>query len=214
MQIKPIHRRSLPLDTAALARYLIGKYVVRELATGRMSGRIVETEAYPVGDSTGYAYPGLTKHNAPLFAERGHAYIRLVYGTAWTLNVSSEARGIGAAVLVRALEPVEGIELMLRRRRGAKLTDIARGPGRLAAAMRIDRRLDGIDLTAGRELWLGAARGRTARVATTRRIGLSREQHRPLRFYERGSDFVSGPRKALRSGRVRQRPKLYRTSRP
>jgi DNA-3-methyladenine glycosylase len=197
IRFKPMKRRNLPVDTVAMARYLIGKILVRDLPDGRMSGRIVETEAYPVGDSTGYAFPGRTCSNAPLFLARGHAYVRLVYGSAYTLNLSSEAAGTGAAVLLRAVEPLAGVDRMRRRRRGVRLVDIARGPGRLAQAMGIDTRFDGADLCSGTGLWLGTVTGGKTAIGRTRRIGLSREQHRRLRFYERGSPFVSGPRKLL-----------------
>jgi DNA-3-methyladenine glycosylase len=197
-RVSPLARRSLPIDTIAMARYLIGKLVVHDAPDGRMSGRIVETEAYPVGDSTSYAFRGETAHNAALFGVRGHAHIQLVYGVSYTLNVASEADGTGAGVLIRAIEPVAGIELMQRRRPGVKHVDLARGPGRLAAAMDIDARFHGMDLCAGHALWLGVRRGGAASVGVTTRIGLSRETHRKLRFYERGSPLVSGPRRLLR----------------
>ena len=120
-----ISRRALPVDTVELARYLIGKRLVHSTAAGRIAGRIVETEAYPPGDPTGYARPGLTTSNAPLFGVRGTAYVRMVYGACLTLNLAAEAAGVGAAVLIRALEPTEGIELMLKNRPGFA----ARGPG-------------------------------------------------------------------------------------
>ena len=109
---RPLTREDLPIDTAALARFLIGKVVVRELRGGVVSGRIVETEAYIVGDAAGHGYRGMTPRNRSLFLERGHAYVYLAYGTSYMLNVSSEAPGIGAGVLIRALEPLEGIAIM------------------------------------------------------------------------------------------------------
>ena len=142
----PLARSELPIDTEALARYLIGKVLVRELPEGVTSGRIVETEAYVVGDAAGHAYRGMTARNHSLFLERGHAYVYLAYGISWMLNVSSEQPGIGAGVLVRALEPLAGIPIMRSNRGIERLRDLARGPGRLAAALRIDRRLDGLDL--------------------------------------------------------------------
>ena len=100
----PLARSELPIDTVSLARYLIGKVLVRELPEGVASGRIVETEAYVVGDVAGHAYRGMTGRNRSLFLERGHAYIYLAYGSSYMLNVSSEMPGIGAGVLIRALE--------------------------------------------------------------------------------------------------------------
>ena len=107
-------RRALPVATVELAKYLIGKVLVRATGRGRLAGRIVETEAYPPGDPTGYARFGLTTANAPLFMARGHAYVRMLYGSCWTLDLAAEAEGQGAAVLVRALEPLEGLDIMQR----------------------------------------------------------------------------------------------------
>ena len=140
----PLSRAELPVDTVALARYLIGKTLVREMAEGIASGRIVETEAYVVGDAAGHAYRGMTPRNRSLFLERGHSYVHLAYGTSYMLNVSSEAAGIGAGILIRALEPRDGIPIMQRNRQIGRLRDLARGPGRLAAALRVDRQLDGV----------------------------------------------------------------------
>ena len=127
---------------------------MRELPEGVASGRIVETEAYVVGDAAGHAYGGMTARNRSLFLERGHAYVYLAYGVSSMLNVSSEAPGIGAGVLIRALEPVEGVSIMRQNRGVERLRDLARGPGRLAAALRIDRSLDGLDLCREGPLWL------------------------------------------------------------
>ena len=188
-----ISRRALPVATVELARYLIGKRLVHATAAGRIAGRIVETEAYPPGDPTGYARPGLTTANAPLFGARGIAYVRMVYGTCLTLNVAAEVAGVGAAVLIRALEPTEGIEWMLKNRPGSRLVDLARGPGRLCAALDIGRELSGADLTTHPRLWLEHMPGTPAAIRVTTRIGLSRDQHRRLRFIERESPFVSVP---------------------
>ena len=153
----PLARGELPVDTVSLARYLIGKVLVRETAEGVVSGRIVETEAYVVGDAAGHAYRGMTPRNRSLFLERGHAYVYLAYGSSYMLNVSSEMPGIGAGVLIRALEPCDGILIMQRNRQIERLRDLARGPGRLNAALRVDRRFDGLDLCREGPLWLGRA---------------------------------------------------------
>jgi DNA-3-methyladenine glycosylase len=192
-------RSELPLDTVELARYLIGKVVVRTTPEGILSGRIVETEAYPVGDPAGHAYRGETHRNRALFLSRGHAYVYLAYGVSYLLNVSSEVAGVGAGVLLRALEPLEGIEVMRRNRSVETVRDLARGPGRLAVSLEIDRRMDGIDLCDTGALYI--ARGpKTAagNIGTSTRIGLSQETDRLLRFYARGSNFLSGPRRLNR----------------
>lgn len=192
-----LSRRALPRDTAALARFLIGKTLVHEIGGVRLSGRIVETEAYLVGDAASHAFRGETRRNRAMFLERGHAYVYIAYGCWPVLNVASEETGIGAAVLLRALEPLEGIETMRRRRGVARDVDLARGPGRLAAAMGVSLAHDGIDLCGRGPLYLAAAHGKTGPVAVTPRIGISKEAHLPLRFFERGNRFVSGPRRLI-----------------
>src|SRR6202043_807606 len=127
----PLPRVELPVDTVSLARYLIGKILVREMAEGVAGGRIVETEAYVVGDAAGHAYRGMTPRNRSLFLERGHAYVYLAYGSSFMLNVSSEMPGVGAGVLIRAIEPTSGIGMMRQNRGTEKVRDLARGPGRL-----------------------------------------------------------------------------------
>ncbi len=191
---RPLARAELPIDTVSLASYLIGKILVRELPEGVASGRIVETEAYVVGDAAGHAYRGMTRRNRSLFLERGHAYIYLAYGTSYMLNVSSEMPGIGAGVLIRALEPLEGILIMQLSRGIDRLRDLARGPGRLAAALRVDRRLDGLDLCRKGPLWLRGDDSEPGEIGQSMRIGIARDADRLLRFYLLGSPFVSGPR--------------------
>ena len=191
---KVLTRAELPVDTLALARFLIGKILVRETAHGALSGRIVETEAYPVGDAAGHAYRGETPRNRTLFLSPGHAYVYMAYGVSYLVNVSSEVAGVGAGALIRALEPLEGIAAMQHNRRIETLRDLARGPGRLTAALGIDRGLDGVDLCRTGPLWLAHDDQDVPDIGTSTRIGLSRETERPLRFYVRGSRFVSGPK--------------------
>ena len=194
-RLRRLRRAELPVDTRALARFLIGKTLVRELGDERMTGRIVETEAYVIGDAAGHAFRGQTPRNAALFLKRGHAYVYFIYGVHYMLNVSSETPGVGAGVLLRAIEPLEGIELMQRNRGATLLRELARGPGRLADALQIDPRLDGLDLCAAGPLWLGAEMQPAGRIGKSMRIGLTLEAHRVLRFYERGNPFVSGPKR-------------------
>jgi DNA-3-methyladenine glycosylase len=194
-RLRRLRRSELPEDTIELARFLVGKVLVRDHRGDRTSGRIVETEAYPVGDAAGHAFIGMTAANRSLFLAKGHAYVYFIYGSSYMCNVAAERRGIGAGVLLRALEPLEGMSVMQRRRGTTRLTELARGPGRLARAMAIDRRCDGIDLCAAGPLWLGVDdERRAARLSRSARIGLTKEIDRLLRFYERGNAFVSGPR--------------------
>jgi DNA-3-methyladenine glycosylase len=189
-----LERANLPVDTAELARFLIGKMLVRMLADGVVGGRIVETEAYGIGDPAGHAYGGMTVRNRSLFLECGHAYVYLAYGSSFMLNVSSETSGVGAGVLIRAIEPTAGISIMKRNRGIERVRDLARGPGRLSAALEINRRLDGIDLCRTGPLWLGSDGQASGETGQSKRIGVSRAADSLLRFYIRGNWFASGPR--------------------
>jgi DNA-3-methyladenine glycosylase len=192
--VKVLDRAELPVDTVQLARFLIGKMLVRVLPEGEAAGRIVETEAYDIGDLAGHAYRGMTPRNRALFLEHGHAYVYLAYGISFMLNVSSEAAGVGAGVLIRAIEPTDGLPIMARNRGTERVRDLARGPGRLCAALAIDRRLDGIDLCQVGPLWLGSDGQAPNEIGQGKRIGITRAADSPLRFFVRGNAFVSGPR--------------------
>ena len=176
----------MPVDTAQLARFLIGKMLVRTLAEGVAGGRIVETEAYAIGDPAGHAYRGITPRNRALFLERGHAYVYLAYGISFMLNVSSETPGVGAGVLIRAIEPTDGIGIMQRNRGTERVRDLARGPGRLCAALEIDRRLDGIDLCQAGPLWLGSDGQATDEIGQSKRIGITRAADSPAAILRSG----------------------------
>lgn len=195
LQIRRLKCADLPVDTLELAKYLIGKTLVHDLPRVRVAGRIVETEAYPVGDRAAHAYGGLTPSRRSLFLPHGHAYVYFTYGSSFMMNVSSETEGTGAGVLIRAVEPLEGIAFMQRRRGTTRLLDLARGPGRLAQAMDIDKRLDGLSLYNGGKLWLGHEVRPPGPMGVSIRIGITRDVEQPFRFYERGSAFVSGPGK-------------------
>jgi DNA-3-methyladenine glycosylase len=193
MRPRVLDRAELPVDTVEFARFLIGKMLVRILAEGVAGGRIVETEAYPVGDPAGHAYRGVTPRNRALFLERGRAYVYLAYGVSYMMNVSSETAGVGAGVLIRAIEPTCGIPIMKRNRGVERVRDLARGPGRLCAALAIDRRLDGIDLCQAGPLWLGSDGQASGEIGQSKRIGITRAADSPLRFYVRSNGFASGP---------------------
>jgi DNA-3-methyladenine glycosylase len=202
VSVRRLRRSELPAGTVALARFLIDKVIVRELPSGRLAGRIVETEAYPPRDPAAHHFRGPTPRNRSMFLRRGHAYVYFTYGNHFMLNVSSEVPGIGGGVLIRALEPLEGMAQMQLHRGTSRPLDLTRGPGRLASALQIDRRVDGVDLCAPGPLWLGSVRhsksrptypSQKNRVGVSVRIGINQAAQRLLRFYERGNPFVSGP---------------------
>lgn len=193
---KRLRRADLPLDTFALARFLIGKLLVRRLDDGSiLAGRIVETEAYTPDDPASHAFRGETKRNRAMFGLHARAYVYLIYGTSYCLNVSSDVPGVGAAVLIRAVEPLRGLDRLRANRGRDALRDdeLARGPGNLCRAFAIGPAFDGADLDAGRELYL-ADDGVRPEIGTSVRIGLTRAAERPHRFYARGSRAVSGRR--------------------
>jgi DNA-3-methyladenine glycosylase len=198
LSIRRIRRSELPVDTVKLSRFLIGKVIVHELPAGRVSGRIVETEAYPPGDPAGHHFRGPTPRIKSMYLAPGHVYVFFNYGAHFMLNVVSEPPEIAAAILIRALEPLEGIAIMQRHRKTTELLDLTRGPGRLAQALQIDRRHDGIDLCEDENLWLGEIDHRVGPIGKSVRIGITRAADKLLRFFERGNPFVSGPKRLNR----------------
>lgn len=193
MELIRLEATALPVETQALAQALLGCVLVHDSADGLTAGRIVETEAYMPGDPACHAYRGKSSRNATLFGPPHHAYVYQIYGVSFCFNLSSEPDGEGAGVLVRALEPLEGLELM-RERRGIKAPrDLCRGPGRLCQAFGIDRALDGVDLSAHPRLWLAGSDGTRLRVRRSRRIGITQAAERRLRFYAAGNPYISGP---------------------
>ena len=190
---KPLDRESMFMDTAALAQFLIGKLIVRAFPDMLATARIVETEAYLTGDEASHAFRGPTPRNKVMFGPPGFAYVYLAYGVSYMLNVSSAAAGTGEAVLIRAAEPVTGLEAMKRHRGDVPTRDLLRGPGRLAKALNIDRSLDGIDLCSAGSLWLASDGGLSGGIGVSVRIGITKDARRPLRFFLIGSKFVSGP---------------------
>ena len=175
LDIRPLTRDELPAPAARLARWLIGKTLVRDHRQGRMSGRIVETEAYVVGDASGHAFRGKTARNASLFLERGHAYVYFIYGCWFSLNVSAGRSGTGTGVLLRALEPLEGVALMRRRRpRARRDEDLTNGPAKLCAALGIGPEHNGRGLQRPPLVLRAGTPVADAAVVVTPRIGITR----------------------------------------
>jgi DNA-3-methyladenine glycosylase len=181
-------------DTLLVARELIGTHLVHDDGVTRRVGRIVETEAY-MGpeDLAAHSARGLTKRTEVMFGPPGHAYVYFIYGFWFCLNVVTSRKGVPHAVLLRALEPIEGI------------SDKTWGPGLLCRAMGIDRALNGTDLCADR-LWLEPPRGGAppVRIGSSPRIGVDYAgswAKRPWRFFDRASPYVSTASARLRRGR-------------
>ncbi|HTY75573.1 MAG TPA: DNA-3-methyladenine glycosylase [Candidatus Nanoarchaeia archaeon] len=186
-------------DALTVAKALLGKIVVHETAEGRSAGRIVETEAY-VGpeDKASHAYQGLrTKRTETQFGEKGHAYIYLIYGLYYCFNVVvGEVSGKPEAVLMRALEPVEGIQLMSKRRSaaGGNVVKLANGPGKLCAALGISNRQNGLDVCVPPFFIQDGPVVSDEEIETATRIGVDYAdewKNKPWRFYIRNCSFVS-----------------------
>ncbi|MBI1382465.1 MAG: DNA-3-methyladenine glycosylase [Planctomycetaceae bacterium] len=184
-------------STVALARALIGTFLVHDAPDGRRAGRIVETEAYPgARDPASHSFRGETARNRSMFGPPGTLYVYFIYGMHHCANVVSAPEGVGEAVLLRALEPVDGVARMISSRGAVPFRDLCRGPGRLSKAMGLGPALDGASLL-GPPLYLAprdAYDGYPARprIETGPRIGIRLHRDAPWRFWEAGSRFVSG----------------------
>jgi DNA-3-methyladenine glycosylase len=193
--MNPLPEKFFARDTERVARELLGTLLISTIDGERVSGRIVETEAY-IGPhdpaSHGAERIGRTARNASMFGAPGLAYVYRIYGVHWCLNAVTHEHDYPAAVLIRALEPVEGIEIM-RRRRGAHLRDrdLASGPGKLAQALAIDGAMDAHPLDEP-PLWIEAGvRIAKKEIACGPRIGITKAADWPLRFCVRGSQWLS-----------------------
>jgi DNA-3-methyladenine glycosylase len=180
--------------TIEVARQLLGKYLIRKHPDGTTVGRIVETEAY-IGpqDKACHASRGRTPRTEIMFGRAGHAYVYMIYGFYYMLNIVTEAADFPAAVLIRAVEPLEGLPLMQSRRQTERLRSLASGPGKLCRAFAIDRTLNGNDVC-GKVLYLDDHGEPAPKVVTTPRIGVDyagKWKHKPWRFLIKGNEFVS-----------------------
>lgn len=190
--MKPLPRSFYERDTAQVARELLGKVLVHRLPEGTTSGKIVETEAYyGKGDPASRASRKRTKLNWLMWERGGLAFVYMVHNH-WLFNVTTERKGIPGAVLIRALEPLKGLELMKRRRGVTEEQNLASGPGKLTRAMGITHDHHGLDLTIGRnELMITGGRPEPFEIASSHRIGVSSDLKKKLRFYIKKNPYVS-----------------------
>ncbi|HET6776868.1 MAG TPA: DNA-3-methyladenine glycosylase [Actinomycetota bacterium] len=199
MELKPLPRRFYQREPLAVARDLIGRLLVREVDGERLIGKVVEAEAYGPDDPASHAYRGETRRNRSMFGPPGHAYVYRSYGIHRCLNAVTLP---GLAVLVRAVEPVEGLDGMARRRGLDDPRLLCAGPGRLCQAFGIDLDEDGADLCDVPGLWI-AGRESAPEVAVTSRVGVTVAAERPWRFVEAGNRFAS---RSARWGQAPQGP--------
>jgi DNA-3-methyladenine glycosylase len=182
-------------DPVTVARALLGQTLVRQTPAGVTTGLIVETEAYLAeGDPACHAARGHTRRNASMFGPPGRAYVYAIHSR-WCLNAVTMPAGVACAVLIRAVEPLDGRALMQARRPRSTERDLARGPGRLCEAFAINRALDGHVLTGENQLWITDGRDvPVEEIETTIRVGVTSGHDLPLRFFVRGNRYVSKPR--------------------
>ncbi|HEX6573763.1 MAG TPA: DNA-3-methyladenine glycosylase [Gemmatimonadaceae bacterium] len=180
-------------DTEVVARAMLGTILECRTDRGLSSGIIVETEAY-VGehDPACHAAAGRTKRTETLYGPPGMSYVYFIYGVHWCFNAVTRAVGLPSAVLVRALEPLDGIDLM-RERRGAKISDIGltNGPGKLCAALGIDGSMNGVPLQRGNLIVREGSRVSPRNIVTSKRIGITKAADWPLRYYIRDNAYIS-----------------------
>lgn len=177
-------------DVILLAKDLLGCELVHKTKEGTTSGIIVETEAYHQTDEASHSYRGKTKRTEAMFGPAGHAYIYFTYGMHWCFNITAEADGTGAGVLIRALEPKQGIKLMKKRRAKDNLHELCSGPSKLVQALAISQSDYGKPLYQG-NLYLNPKKSEKIKIAQGPRIGIRNAKHKPWRFWLAGSPFIS-----------------------
>jgi DNA-3-methyladenine glycosylase len=188
---RKLDRKFYDRPTLQVAKELLGKYLVIQKDGHLLSGKIVETEAY-IGfkDPASHAYRGMTPRNQVMFGDPGYAYVYLTYGMHHCLNLVTEKKGYPAAVLIRALQPAEGIELMKKRRGRQNLEDLTSGPAKLCQALGIDRSLNGADLCSD-IIYVEDRGGVVKEIVSSTRIGINEGKKKKWRFFIKNNEFVS-----------------------
>lgn len=180
--------------TPNVARSLLGTVLVRVIDGERLSGMIVETEAYRGSrDPASHASGGRTKRNAVMFGEAGHAYVYFSYGFHWCLNLTTEPPGSAGAVLIRAVEPMEGVDRMTKNRGGIAAEHATDGPGKLTQALEIDSALNGEDVVASDRLFVEEGK-KVNGIGSSSRVGIRHGVELRWRFFVMGNSFVSKAR--------------------
>ena len=202
---RPLSRSFYARPSLVVARDLLGRLLVRKLPDVTLVGRIVECEAYREDDPASHSYRGVTGRTEVMFGRAGRLYVYFTYGMHYCMNVVTGAEGEGSAVLLRAVEPLEGLDLMRERRGVADARSLCRGPARLTQAYGVGRADNGIDLVEGTDVFVGAGRPiPDGSVGVSPRVGIRTATELPWRFFEAGNPFVSRPPKLPAASRRRR----------
>jgi DNA-3-methyladenine glycosylase len=189
--VKRLGRPFFSRFTPDVAQDLLGCLLVRRIDGVMLSGRIVEVEAYRGSDDpASHSFRGATKRSALMFGEAGHVYIFFSYGFHWCLNFTTENEGQPGAVLIRALEPIDGIEEMVKNRGVSEVERLTNGPGKLTKALLIDGAFNGEDIVNSKRLYV-LSREVPAKIRASERIGISKGRERQWRYFVEGNPFVS-----------------------
>jgi DNA-3-methyladenine glycosylase len=181
--MKRITKSFFKKSTLEIARALLGCYLVNKTKEGELIGKIVETEAYLANDPASHSFNGKTKRNSAMFGSPGKAYVYFTYGMYHCFNVVTAKEGIGEAVLIRALEPIKGIELMKKRRNQDNINELCNGPAKLVQAMGITKKHNGISLLEGSLRLCKGDKIAKNNIAKSKRIGISKGTNLSYRFY-------------------------------
>jgi DNA-3-methyladenine glycosylase len=197
-QFRPLPRSFYEPSAEVVAPKLLGQLLIRDTPAGPCGGPIVEVEAYLTDDAASHSFNGQTARNRVMWGPPGYCYVYFIYGNHWCFNVVCQPVGTAEAVLIRALEPAIGLEQMQSRRKVRLARELTNGPGKLCAAMGIDRAFDGVDLCdadsplfIARNPALKTFLRQRGPLVTTTRVGIVKAATLPLRFYLGGSEFVS-----------------------
>ena len=191
--MEPLPREFYSRDTLVVAKDLLGKYLIRHLNDENIVAKIVEVEAYRGSDDpANHAYKGQTPRNQLMFGKAGFSYVYFTYGKHYCLNVTTEKEGIPGAVLIRAIEIMDGLELARQNRKANSLVNLSNGPGKLTEALNITKIHNGLDLTERNELFIRHSEiNRSHEITVSRRIGIKAGSEKLWRFYFKDSTFVS-----------------------
>lgn len=188
----PLPKKFYEQDTLEVAKSILGKKIIRVIRGKILSGIIVETEAYTGNnDPSAHSFNGITKRNKVMFNGAGFAYVYFIYGNHYCFNATTGSKGIGHAVLIRAIEPVEGIDEMKKFRKVDNDFELTNGPGKLCQTMKIDKTLNGVDLTKGDNIFIANGNFKEFEIQVSPRIGISKAEELPQRFFIKDNNYVS-----------------------